>query len=939
MTIRLVRTGLFGLMIAALAACSDDDGGGNNGGGGATNTAPVITQIFTNPSPVRIGQSAEVVVTAVANDADGDSLNFSWRQVDSGPVVTLRNAATQAVSFDAPSRAEVDATDNQITLEVTVSDATLQAVDTIQITFQGEDASEVSVTAATARSTVNAGDEVTLSATAEPALDSIGFSWVQLSGPSVSLSGANTDTASFTAPQTDDGGDPLTQQATLQFRVSVTDEDGNLADTDSVEITILPLPLSAGPANVYVGLNGENTAGTVRKLVESPAGSQQLIADLAITTDENEGLALDVLGNAVQVGDDASPGLSFVCDIGGRLSNNSFDAARDRRIAGDNVDVDTGPGAKGMVLLDTAGLLVVADFNNQQLKVYGTGASGNQAPLRTITLGAQPWDVAYDDVHDILYAAATNGTVRAIDGFVAKINAGNSALETRTFQITDGNGTVISQNLHGIAYVAAGDRLVLTDVGDTNADASADFASDGAVFTVSNVRNAGGGVVIDNAFLGTNTLLGNPVDVIVWGRDIVVAEKANGQVLVFKDVFTAQGGNVAPFHSVSLEAPESVALEPLVDLPAGGSDIAPGTPDIASVIVAMDDDSNLRLLNFAPTLGDQPQPGVFSDDNAQPHSRGLVATQTGDVIALSHGDEVVIGVPPLGTTTPAESRLNIISGLALGRFGTVESPSAPDPSRDRAFDFTNAMDVAFGGEEAAIQQPSAIDFDRQQGLMFVLDGTTINVLSTCADGAIIATATISGDGSAAGTDLDFDPVNGALYVSLSNGNLAVFRNFRAQFANDPTPLIVQLQVLEDGNPVDAAASLSAIEHVPEADVLLLADPGAEDGDAGNLDGRLLLVRDASQLISAERVDVVIEGGESQLADPVDIAFDGASLYVVDAALLRLSRYPVADLSVLGSGALAPVGTPTGLDAFGGVPHSLALVPASTGTHPRNLLGN
>ena len=64
------------------------------------------------------------------------------------------------------------------------------------------------------------------------------YSWTQISGTPVALSGANTRTASFTAPDVDSDED-------LVFQLTVTD-DGGASDTDAVTVTVRAAPASSG---------------------------------------------------------------------------------------------------------------------------------------------------------------------------------------------------------------------------------------------------------------------------------------------------------------------------------------------------------------------------------------------------------------------------------------------------------------------------------------------------------------------------------------------------------------------------------------------------------------------------------------------------------------------------------------------------------------------
>ncbi len=80
--------------------------------------------------------------------------------------------------------------------------------------------------------TVNELTTVNLSSSASDTDGTIvGYSWSQLSGATVVLTGANSAAASFTAPEVTSSGDVLT------FRITVTDNDGDIA-YDDVQVTV-----------------------------------------------------------------------------------------------------------------------------------------------------------------------------------------------------------------------------------------------------------------------------------------------------------------------------------------------------------------------------------------------------------------------------------------------------------------------------------------------------------------------------------------------------------------------------------------------------------------------------------------------------------------------------------------------------------------------------
>jgi choice-of-anchor B domain-containing protein len=80
--------------------------------------------------------------------------------------------------------------------------------------------------------TVNAGAEVTLngSASNDPDGDSLNYAWTQNIGPAVSLSNANSATATFTAPS-------VSSDTLLRFQLDVTDP-GGLSDSATLNVTV-----------------------------------------------------------------------------------------------------------------------------------------------------------------------------------------------------------------------------------------------------------------------------------------------------------------------------------------------------------------------------------------------------------------------------------------------------------------------------------------------------------------------------------------------------------------------------------------------------------------------------------------------------------------------------------------------------------------------------
>jgi len=180
-----------------------------------------------------VGSRRGVVLRGSATDADGDALSYAWAQTG-GPDVTLEHGDSATPAFTAPSVLA----DTALTFVLTVTANGLQATDTVVITVAAEgtptaDAGEDQAAAG--------GTTVVLRGTASSEGGVMAYSWSQLSGPSVTLTGARTSAASFTAPF-------VKADTALVFQLTVT-VNGKEA-TDTVLVTVSKSnrrPVAQGP--------------------------------------------------------------------------------------------------------------------------------------------------------------------------------------------------------------------------------------------------------------------------------------------------------------------------------------------------------------------------------------------------------------------------------------------------------------------------------------------------------------------------------------------------------------------------------------------------------------------------------------------------------------------------------------------------------------------
>jgi hypothetical protein len=211
---------------------------------------------------------------------------------------------------------------------------------------------------------------------------------------------------------------------------------------------------------------------------------------------------------------------------------------------------------KGLQVLETLGMVAIADNGARDIKLFSLDADGNAAPSAIVSIGEEGsvWDIWYDLINDTLYAAKTNGELAAYDLFSETMGADGP---DRVIIPTDAEGEKISVNLHGIDVDYDNNTVILSDVGDAQSNA------DGQIFVMIAISISDGPTPVDLRISGDQTGLGNPVDLIYDGNGIFIAEKANDTVVYYADILTLTGElNVAPDAVQAAVKAESVAVFP-----------------------------------------------------------------------------------------------------------------------------------------------------------------------------------------------------------------------------------------------------------------------------------------------------------------------------------------------------------------------------------------
>ena len=240
-----------------------------------------------------------------SNDPDGDPLTYTWKQI-AGPAVMLNGADRSIATFTAPSNISSNTT---LAFKLTVRDSnnasnigTVKVIDVyIPVSNQPPIAN------AGTNQTVNASDKVTLdgSGSSDPDGNITKYSWMQTSGPAVTLADADTSTPSFIAPTVSD-------DTILKFSLVVTDDKGATIRNPTIVSVTVKAAIPKPPTSTIQNNTGPPLISSPSNHTNAPAANEYVFVRKWGSKGTGEGEFLIPFGIAI-----GSSGNVYVSDKGG----------------------------------------------------------------------------------------------------------------------------------------------------------------------------------------------------------------------------------------------------------------------------------------------------------------------------------------------------------------------------------------------------------------------------------------------------------------------------------------------------------------------------------------------------------------------------------------------------------------------------------------------
>ena len=676
-----------------------------------------------------------------SSDPDGDSLTYLWDQL-SGPTVTLSDSAVVRPTFTVPGVPR----DTALAFRLTVSDGLLSDADTVTVTVNNGPTAD-----AGDGQRVTGGTRVTLngSSSSDPGGSIRGYAWLQLSGPSVTLSDSAAVRPTFTAPD-------VTRDTALTFRLTVTDNDG-ATDTDRVTVTVVPAneaPATVGTISDTTLAAGRSYTLNVPEYFSDPDGDA-----LTYGASSSDGMAVSVsLADTVLTVTAVSGGAATLrvtaTDPGGLSAAQTFRVTVPNR-------------APAVAMAIAARSLSAGDTVEVELSDHFRDPDGDSLTYTVVWTDSTVVTAAVDG-SELELAALSGGSAEVT---VTAADPGGLTV-AQTFTVTVANRAPVVATAIGARSLSAGDTVEVELSGHFR-DPDGDALTYTVVWTDSTVVTA----AVDGSELELAALSGGSADVTVTAAD------PGG--LSVADTFKVTVANRAPTVATAIAA-QSLATGDTVEVELSDHFSDPDGDGLtytvawtdSTVVTAAVDGSELELAALsggsAEVTVTAADPGGLSVAdtftvtvaNRAPTAVGTIAAReitagTADTLAVPRyfrdpdGQALTYTVATsdtlVATVATAADTLVVVTGVARG-MATV-TVTAADPGKltaQQAFAVTvpNSAPVAepgIGPREVEVGDTLVVDLD---GHFRDRDGDrltyTASVSDTLMREALPVTAKVSG---------------------------------------------------------------------------------------------------------------------------------------------------------------------------------------------------
>ncbi len=204
----------------------------------------------------------------------------------------------------------------------------------------------------------------------------------------------------------------------------------------------------------------------------------------------------------------------------------------------------------------------------------------------------------------------------------------------------------------------------------------------------------------------------------------------------------------------------------------------------------------------------------------------------------------------------------------------------------------DSMDVGMAsrfitGTETGLVAPKGLEVIDNLGLVVVANFGAANIkgFALDADGDMTPMFVINDFGDAGGSvwDVHYDAESDTLFASGTTGTLLVYSNFSSEMGATLTSSVIPANEMGE----QISVNLHGVDYDAASDTVILTDVGSAD-DA--TDGQIFTITGVMDAEGLTPVTSQIGGPETMLGNPVDVAFDGANIYVAEKSNDVVLRY-------------------------------------------------